>query len=486
MEFVNVSSPIHDIKVPEGNVIKIIEKSTQKVLWEKGVNISSLKPEVNLIQLDEISPDYDALCRRISFIRPERNVKINGAFNNKPGFLAMRTIVNDHFPQYINGQWNYRDDLPYNNTIYEAPCFYFNSTKKTWSLITNESLFCRVGIRNSNSHATQGILDVSDDGYAFLYTEHMATQYQDSSGTSLSFPFNLTNLIGTNFLYNEHPVIGNTKDKNYRWKFIPPSISTYVKDNHDLRSIPLTFAGTINGGITSPPKSLRIIHSPERGEYLVSGIHIVDEGHNKFEFLEFVFDEQIPAFEVNNNTIPQSNIQTTKSTYGMYNPCWCPPHYAYYGISIGDVSPGNCFKCQGVRHKSTDGKSWTILKPGTLVEIQEIQCLKERGILLAIGSDNSILISFDGENWITKSPKDTIFTGAYCPEYDFFLGISRSMNIYITRDFSNWEKTSISVPFVGSGGFFHLGDGIFAGTDIEGKYVVIITTVHHIRGKILL
>lgn len=197
--------------------------------------------------------------------------------------------------------------------------------------------------------------------------------------------------------------------------------------------------------------SVRIIYSPERREYLVTGT-------NKGSFV-----------------LPEGFSSSTAISYSsdsIRRACWSSEHNMYIGAS-GST---------GIIRETRDGKSWesvTVFKSGTVLGVEP---MSGTGKLCAVsGNSGKVALSTDGKVWTEYSAP---FSGgihyAYSPDTGIFCVID-GQGGHVTKDFMSW----VSIPYGTLGNrnfrdFLHVSGGIFGGHEIDSSQIYFLSTEYEL------
>ena len=256
MQFVESSSnAVTDITIPEGNVVKIEEQMTGKILWERKSkkfpdDLSDISLEWTSIGLDEIAPDYSSDDRSIVAIASPTSEYINSDYKNNPSIITIRACVNGTSNSAIR------------DTIYEAPCFYRKS-RNEWAKVLNPASLIRFGSELSENTS---ILAISEDGNVILVRSNDKTYYIEND-EELS-PYWLC----SNIQYGDELIIGSTTGKNYGLQNLHIFTQNY---HYEFENENSTIKIRIDDGysqMSTPNKYLRIVHAPELKKYLLTDL----------------------------------------------------------------------------------------------------------------------------------------------------------------------------------------------------------------------
>ena len=502
MQFVESSSnAVTDITIPEGNVVKIEEQMTGKILWERKSkkfpdDLSDVSLEWFSIGLDEIAPDYSADDRNIVAIASPTSKYINSDYKNNSSIITIRACVNGTSNSAIR------------DTIYEAPCFYRKS-KNEWARILNPASLIRFGSELSENTS---ILAISEDGNVILVRSNDKTYYIEND-EELS-PYWLC----SNIQYGDELIIGSTTGKNYGLQNLHIFTQNY---HYEFENENSTIKIRIDDGysqMSTPNKYVRIVHAPELKKYLLTDLRYeykyyepqlgtatldtYDLTTNK----NFSFPETFSSFDIEEQDgkliLPANAVQTYRNTgLGVHtvNPCWSSKYQLFFAgyISYAQTQINDSYWNTSITYEnylltSNDGISWSrkkLFSDGS--PVFGVIELTTSDRLCAVGK-GKVALSEDGITWIEKSLPFTS-SGSYSPRYSYspaydLFCILYQNKAYVTRNFETWKQSEKAPFYFSTIGekLIHCGDGIFATITTSNKILGILTTVHPIRGTITL
>ena len=392
MEFVKKSSSVIEVKIPEGDVIRITDKASGDVLWEK-----NLAPKAEWITR-KLSDYWN-----LSHLTSGSTIRCLNIDNYNLSEAARKERIDIRIG-YVN-----TNNSVGSSTFTDEGCLLKNSDN-TW------------GPRISGVPSNAG--------------RHEAKYIEPSRALAISNDGAMTLFYTGSSSYSGYWISDTRKQRNG---------GTGIQNAIKIQS-PISEQYT------------RIIYSPERKEYLVTGMN--------------------GAF-----TIPETlSGQSTQSKYSdksIQGACWCSRDNLYYGALYNQT---NVFKKRCIAY-SPDGYSWTEVEVFPIgIEALAVVDMSKAGKLCALAS-NKAAISTDGQEWTLKDVPFTSIAGyAYSPEYNLLCVVDNSAKVYLTKNLEYWQEVEApaNVKFKD---FFHCADGIFAGAAYQSDRFYILTTQHAFNNR---
>lgn len=386
---------VTDITIPQGNVVKIHETNSGRVLWEK------LCPQWTVIPVKDI-------------------IGGDNSRNGKIFWIAYAPVL---------GPWVFLL-LSYDGTTF--------SLERNIHISGVLSKTTRVKLGDSNSW-----------GYTFssVPNQKLGGEY------TVKIPAGLANASSSNhFLLYEYSHIYDTKSDPSN-----PNSPMLLSTKYRFRWLPYSGNGRslIN---TKPPVyndgEVYITHSPERKEYLITGI----QGGT------FTVPETAPT---PTNYPYGFDFTFTQNGQNLGQTIWVSTHNRYYGITAKDTYV----------QKSENGYTWQQAQVFTNGNVSGITYLGQKNLLCAINSSqNQIATSSDGITWTKQNvPFTNALLCAYSEENDVFCVVN-SKEAYVSRDLSNWIRIplpdNITVNFHC---FLYTLCGVFIGCAMEDEYLYVLS-----------
>ena len=357
MIFANVT----DITIPEGNVIKIHETDSGRVLWEK--------------KNTEIHPVWHIADIKLAFGSAGNKGSIRCISRNEDSSRSRFSLCSVNLTSDTCDAWGFWGDLSRSNdttylTYYPGGMF----TQNAYSVLALTEVFSPSG-----SHGVVYAHHLNSDSYFF---QRGANAY-NSLNLSDSF-----------------------------------SLKTLGPQSKD---------------------SVRITFSPERHEYLVTGL-----SNGRSCILPDDFTSS--SLFIYRSGTPYSNFKNTH---------WVSAFNSYYAASGDDKNV----------YSSTDGLIWSDFNASSKGNVFDILFLAKQKKLCAV-SNNQISLSEDGITW---SYIDVPFYNAIVAAYSHDSGhlcVADSRNAYLTHDFVNWVEANLPLNrSVNFGSLLYLHEGIFVAAD---------------------
>ena len=413
MEFVNVTG----VKIPEGEVTKIRETDTGRILWEKQVwpEITSPSWLVNQTYNIDAGNGQGGVMLGISSIKYagyDYNKHNGGDYPVKdyPILLGIR-----HAPGVVNYMSELRQAKTDAYGIGVIDYWGIDGLRICYMPLadptdTNILRVRRLGQNGNDYYAFIAMSDVAQD----TYTHGVGHDYKS--------------LV----IYKDNYGLGDC----YFSLGVPSSATTAYQSSQKVRIMPFSLARNADVWIT---------YAEERAEYLVTGLNgkslIVPEEN----------------FLTANLNLQNSQLRRTK---------WVSELNMYFGAKNTNSNKISY---------SQDGVSWTDVKAFTRADVYAlgIEWVAANKKLCAISSNsNKIALSSDGITW---EQKDTPFSAAlaysYSPDYNILCVLDAS-GAYITRDFKEWQQIKLpqNAP-VNFRDIKYVAEGIFVAYEYYSNFI---------------
>ena len=375
---------VTDIAITQGNVVKIQETNGGRVLWEKAEKLNPKWIKVEFVQVLG-NADTSSMGTGFTGIAPDYSW---GDAQDKP--LKLNSTLRYYLRASASGGRNPTTGLDlYGKTSYGI-LLATNYSPRNYILIKNN---IRFSTGESLSNNITYIYALSDNGMCIYYLQE-GVYYINRTLQPNSFG-------GVNIRLQTKAPVNDT--------------------------------------------DVYITYSPERAEYLVTGI-------------------KGGTFTLPENFTSSTSI--TQKTGNLGKSLWVKEHTKYYAIKGTDRYV----------QSSSDGYTWVSSQALSSGNISGIAYMNSKGLLCAISSDKGKLAtSSDGMTW---NERDVPFTNAlacaYSPTYDA-LCVVDNKKAYLSKDFNNWTEAELpSGTTVNFREIKHLTDGIFVGYKYTDAYIWLL------------
>ena len=379
---------VTDIAIPQGNVIKIHETNGGRVLWQKDVK---LNPKWIKLEFAQVLSNADTSSMGTGFtgIAPDYSW---GEAQNNP--LKLKSANDKYYLRAIaSGGKNPKTGIDLFSKMSREIILSINYTPSSRDVPIKNNIFWSAGLADNIQDNVTYTYALSDNGMCAYY------------------------------LYEGVYYINRALEPN-------------------------TFGGVNVRLQTKAPVNdteVYITYSPERGEYLVTGI----KGGT------FTLPENF-----------NSSTSITQKTGNLGKSLWVKEHNKYYAIKGSDRYV----------QSSTDGYTWVSSQAFSSGNVSGITYMNSKDLLCAISSDKGKLAtSSDGSTWNERDvPFSNALACAYSPTYNA-LCVVDNKKAYLSKDLNNWTEAELPAgTTVKFREIKHLTDGIFVGYKYEDAYIWIL------------